>query len=289
MLTRRYELKFVVTASQKDHFLRAAREGLEGDPHGTDARYCVSSLYFDTACLKAYWDKLDGVAIRKKYRLRRYAVLEGSDLCWGAAFMEIKHRRNNTVYKERVPIDPAGLEVILRSPRELARLERHLARDVRSSPATVDAIVRAALKPGFGPTCVVSYRREAWLGSVDPRLRVTFDSFCCARRPEVRFSADIRQGHPLLSPTLFVMEVKFDHAIPTWIREITVAHALRPQRFSKYATAIDALELGVSMPAREPIQEPPEPAEPILMEDQLAPAPDRSDHCEELIGAGIRS
>ena len=246
MLSKRYEYKFVVTGSQKDRFLEAARPGLDADPHGQDAVYGISSMYFDTPCLQAYWEKLDGVAMRRKFRLRRYAVLNAATPIWGAAFMEIKHRRNNTVYKERVPITESGLEAILEAPSEMARLDRHAKQNGLASRATVEAVMRAASRPGFRPASVVSYRREAWLGRVDSRLRVTFDACCRACLPDARYSADIRAGQAIIAPNLFVMEIKFDHAIPTWIREITVAQELRLQRFSKYATSIEVLELAVA-------------------------------------------
>jgi SPX domain protein involved in polyphosphate accumulation len=246
MLSKRYELKFLVTGSEKERLIQAASPGLEPDPHGQDAVYGISSLYFDTPCLQAYWEKLDGVAIRKKFRLRRYAVLNAATPVWGAAFMEIKHRRNNTVYKERVPVAESGLEAILEEPSELARLDRHAEQNGLADRSTVEAVMRAASRPGFRPTSVVSYRREAWVGRVDNRLRVTFDAYCRACRPEVRYGADIRAGRAIVPPSLFVMEIKFDHAIPTWIREITVSHQLRLQRFSKYATSIEALELATA-------------------------------------------
>jgi SPX domain protein involved in polyphosphate accumulation len=251
MLSKRYELKFLITGEQKDRFLKAARPGLEADPHGRDAVYGISSLYFDTPCLQAYWEKLDGVAIRRKYRLRRYAALNGATPAWGAAFMEIKHRRNNTVTKERVSIGESGLETILETPTELARLDRYARRNGLASQSTVAAIMLAASRPGFRPASVVSYRREAWLGRVDHRLRVTFDACCRASRPETRYSADIRAGQAILPANLFVMEIKFDHAIPTWIREITVAHQVRLQRFSKYASSIEALQLAPIPPSRK--------------------------------------
>jgi SPX domain protein involved in polyphosphate accumulation len=251
MLSKRYELKFLITGREKERFIEAARPGLEADPHGRDAVYGISSLYFDSPCLQAYWEKLDGVAIRKKFRLRRYAALHGTTPTWGAAFMEIKHRRNNTVYKERVAISDSGLEAILREPTELTRLDQHATQNGTASRATVEAVMRAALRPGFQPASVVSYRREAWLGRVDHRLRVTFDACCRACLPATRYNADIRAGHAILPANLFVMEIKFDHAIPTWIREITVAHHLRLQRFSKYASSIEALNLAAALPSRK--------------------------------------
>jgi hypothetical protein len=248
MLTSRYELKFLVTAAQKDRFLEAARDGLAEDPHGSQAVYWISSVYFDTPWLGAYWDKLDGVRVRKKFRLRRYAIWEGETLEWHGAFMEIKHRRNNTIYKERVQLRDAAVDAILADATELTRLDRHLTGSAVRCRATLDAITRAAVEPGFRATAVVCYRREAWLGVVDPRLRVTFDSGCRACEPMVGMGVELWDGQPIVSPDLLVMEVKFDRVIPVWIREIVAAQGLRQKRVSKYAASVDALELRRRLP-----------------------------------------
>ena len=83
----RYELKFLVSAQTKSALLKHAQEGLTPDVHGEDGVYRVSSLYFDSPGREAYWEKLDGVRNRAKYRLRYY----GDEPLGQAAFMEIKH------------------------------------------------------------------------------------------------------------------------------------------------------------------------------------------------------
>ena len=41
-----------------------------------------------------------------------------------------------------------------------------------------------------------------------------------------------------------VMELKFDHAIPRWRRDVVAANRLRLDRFSKYAAGLQALQRG---------------------------------------------
>jgi len=40
---------------------------------------------------------------------------------------------------------------------------------------------------------------------------------------------------------MVVMEIKFDHAIPRWMRDIAVAQGPRLQRFSKYVAGTEAI------------------------------------------------
>ena len=45
---------------------------MKRDEHAVDGRYFVRSLYFDNASDKALREKLDGVNIREKFRIRCY-------------------------------------------------------------------------------------------------------------------------------------------------------------------------------------------------------------------------
>lgn len=42
------------------------------DPHTVDGRYYIRSLYFDNLADKALREKIDGVNIREKFRIRCY-------------------------------------------------------------------------------------------------------------------------------------------------------------------------------------------------------------------------
>ena len=242
MLTGRYELKFPITVQQKHRFLEAARDRLQPDPHGTNAVYRVSSQYFDTSDFAAYWEKVDGEAIRKKYRLRYYSVEAGRQAHVGAAFMEIKHRINNTVYKERVRLSDDGAEKILSDSKQLVHLADHVVGEDRAKQSTIDSVVRAASVPGFAAANVITYLREAWMGQEDDqRLRLTFDTRCQAYSPSQYLDVNSEAGSSVLPGNMFIMEIKFNHAIPCWIREIVASHGVTLQRFSKYAVGGESL------------------------------------------------
>lgn len=243
MQLRRYELKFPIDVPQKAGVLERARHGLQEDPHGRNAAYRVSSVYFDTPDLSAFWEKLDGQAVRKKFRLRYYSISESTEPRVASAFMEIKHRVNSVVYKERVRLTEEGANAILDDGRQLSRLNDHVSPNENHKRATIDSIVRAAAKPGFAAVHVISYLREAWMGRLDDRLRLTFDSCCQAYPPGAFLDVGARGSEFLIPPDMFVMEIKFDHAIPRWIRDISVREGVILQRFSKYAAGVEAIGL----------------------------------------------
>ncbi len=234
-------MKYLITAAQRERFLSAAKSGLQEDPHGRSAVYRVSSQYYDSANLSAYWEKLDGEAVRKKFRLRYYSTDESDNPRVSAAFMEIKHRIDHTVYKERVRLTDDGANDILSDARALVELDKFVVEKDQSKQSTINAIKRAAQSHGFSAVNVISYLREAWEGLVDRRLRLTFDASCQALAPDAYLDVNANRGRHIIPADMVVMEIKFDHAIPRWMRDIAVAQGPRLQRFSKYAAGTEAI------------------------------------------------
>lgn len=186
-----------------------ARGVLFPDQHGL---YRVTSQYYDTPDLKAYWEKIDGVNPRRKIRLRTYNQ--------GPSFLEIKRRDGQTVSKFRIGV-PEGLEAAvpleelvekMEPSQGLQRFERFCDREV------------------LLPSAVIRYQREAWVDSHHERLRVTFDHFCT-----------VGESTPFLPPTAVVLEIKFTQVLPVWLRELLTFQGLLPERLSKYVRGVDAL------------------------------------------------
>ena len=241
MITR-YEIKFVVNHSQKQLFLAAAQRALHADPHGENACYQVTSVYFDSRQFDLYWSKIDGQSVRCKLRLRYYG---GPDQSHGfderVGFLELKHRIKDSVHKQRIQLSSSDAHRILEDSAAL--------RDVREFAPEPDAdtsVVAACIERLYAahellPTTVISYRREAWIGLVDTQLRVTFDQMAHAYRPESLRASGLRYGLPIIAPDQYVLEIKFNDVVPRWIRDIVVEQGLAPRRFSKYASGIEAL------------------------------------------------
>jgi len=242
-LFERYELKFVISVERKNKSLEAALPGLMKDPHGTNAQYRVSSLYFDSPDLECYYEKLDGIERRRKFRLRYYGEInkDGEDV-WNnrTAFLEIKHRIANSVFKERVQLSSEGAQQILKQG-DLALLGDCVDPKDKNKSSTINTVIRSAICGHYAPITVISYKREAWMGTSDDRLRVTFDKLCQAYVPENYLEVSRGIGAPLIPGNYVVMEVKFNRAIPRWIRDIILQQRLQVRRFSKYAQGLEAL------------------------------------------------
>ena len=86
----------------------------------------------------------------------------------------------------------------------------------------------------------MQYRREAWAGAFDSRLRVTFDrEICCARA-----DGGIDVPHPSLWKPVnaegVVLELKLDYAFPDWLLGMIRTFDLSRRSFSKYVRSIRA-------------------------------------------------
>lgn len=226
----RYEFKFLVNAETKKKILDKLKPGLIPDPHAVQGSYRITSLYFDTLDHAAFWDKLDGQAIRKKVRLRYYGEQPERP------FLEMKGRYYQQVLKRRFPLDP-----------ELGKACLDLDLDLRDipfqakNPGEEEAfyeIQKLATTKFLRGAVVIAYLREAWVGRIDPGLRVTFDHFCQAHAPGSHLASATHAGLPFLDEKQIVFELKFNRRVPLWVRDELANCLVRPTRISKYAAGL---------------------------------------------------
>ena len=72
----RYEFKYILNKSLSDKIERESRYFMQYDSHikkDLGNRYFVRSLYFDNSLSSNFYEKVDGMKIRNKYRLRTYS------------------------------------------------------------------------------------------------------------------------------------------------------------------------------------------------------------------------
>ncbi|MFQ5611410.1 MAG: VTC domain-containing protein [Anaerolineae bacterium] len=230
----RYELKYLLDREQCQGVIRALSAYLTPDAHGDgDGRYAITSLYYDTADYKAYWDKIDGHKFRRKVRVRIYGdqVVTSDTRC----FVEIKQRLNKTLQKKRV-ILPYSVATALCGAGEPVRQDLS-----EIDQATVGEVRYLQHTLQLQPACVVSYDRLAFEGSeYDPGLRVTFDTNLKGRIHDLSLlSQTYAESHLVLPPQWCVMEIKVNYRVPYWLTELIGRHRCTLRRISKYCTALE--------------------------------------------------
>ncbi len=228
----RYELKYVIHASRQAAMARDLLHFLSPDENGDrDGCYRVTSLYFDSPDLTFYRSKIEGLRYRRKLRIRIYP---GSDLRRvTTGFAEIKQRMNRTVQKRRIALPLDDAMALCRGAYDPLGLDGEDA-------DTASEILYMVRVMHLRPRCVVSYRRRAFMGGrYEQGMRVTFDTLLQGRTTSLTVDEAAR-NHYFLPPDWFVMEVKVNERIPTWMTSLLARHECTLQRVSKYCSAVSS-------------------------------------------------
>ena len=109
----RYEFKYILKKSLSDRIEDEIKNFMKYDGFvhkELDNRYFVRSLYFDNKFFSNFYEKVDGMKIRKKYRLRTYGETFDSKV---PIFLEVKGRYQERSYKNRTIINHKDLNLFL--------------------------------------------------------------------------------------------------------------------------------------------------------------------------------
>jgi SPX domain protein involved in polyphosphate accumulation len=228
----RFELKYVIPASEQPALVREIRRQMTPDTHGGERGYRVTSLYYDSPDLRCYWSKREGIKFRRKVRIRSYGYATQAPT--HPVMVEIKQRIDRTVQKRRVAL-PLASAYALCDGDPIEESGDELDRDVISE---VTLLVRVL---ALRPACVISYSRQAWLGGpYDPGLRLTFDTQLSCRGPE-RGLGSGGEACYFLPPDWVVMEIKANDKVPIWVTRLVSTHGLGLTRISKYCQGMARL------------------------------------------------
>lgn len=219
----RHEYKYEI--SYVDYYELRARLGclMARDPHvDADGKYRIHSLYFDNYNDVALREKLDGVALREKFRIRYYG---GSP---AHLSLEKKQKVNGLCLKVSAPITRAVCEALIAGePLSLGEDTPPLLREL-------DFKMKSRL---LRPRRVVSYTREPYIFAPG-NVRVTFDMELGGASPQ-----DFFAPVPLaaLRGDRMILEVKYDAFLPAVIANALQIGEIRVGAFSKYAACREIL------------------------------------------------
>ncbi len=233
----RLEYKYLVRYEHLDRFRNLIKPFLERDAYtsnGEIPEYSVRSIYFDTPTLRYYVEKIEGIDLRKKLRIRGY---NGGGYN-PEVFLEIKRKNIQSVWKNRAPLYYKKVQEFLRT----GDVDRFIITD--NGIAMADENARRFLfhvyQHALQPIVLVTYEREAYTGRFDRSLRLTIDkNLRSAIYPELDhlFSED---GMKRCIPHHFVVEVKFNKRMPNWINAILGELGVRRRAVSKYCIGLEA-------------------------------------------------
>ena len=195
----RHEYKYLISRADAELLKLRLPHIMERDPHaGETGTYTIRSLYFDDFLNTAYYDKMDGVDYRAKYRIRFY------DYDSSLLKLEKKEKKGNLTRKTAQTItknDARALEYALSSgcPDTKEGLTEELRIRCQSE--------------GLRPRILVDYDRTPFICR-DGNTRITLDENVRTRPYIAHLFASPRAMIPVMDPDQVILEVKFDDFLP---------------------------------------------------------------------------
>ncbi len=237
----RYEVKYFVSDSLLPLIRADIAPYITLDTHvefKDTKQYTVRSMYFDTPNFDYYFDKLEGVGMRKKVRMRVYHDNTDETI----AFLEVKEKMEVPLIKYRVPFRAINTLQLFKSSKAENYMIENIPK-IENVPQNASKFFYYLHSEHLKPVILVVYDREPYNCKFDNTTRVTFDKNLRSHPyPQIH---DIYNEESVL-PTLrgqFILEVKYDYVYPVWLKQIIRKYDLRAEAVSKYLMCIDQHKL----------------------------------------------
>lgn len=213
----RHEWKHEINDLDRLVLLTRLSAVMKRDAHAAGGSYQIRSLYFDTAGDKALREKIDGVNIREKFRIRFY----NGDT--GFIVLEKKSKINGLCGKQSCRVSAEEAQRIV---------EGDIGWMVDSGRPLCTELYSKMRSQGLRPKTIVDYTREPFVFAPG-NVRVTIDR-------DVRtgiFRTDFLDPKTLTLPagdSPIILEVKWDEYLPDIIKDAVTIPGRRVAAFSKY-------------------------------------------------------
>ena len=216
----RHEVKHEISNHDMLILRQRLRAVMQPDSHAVNGRYEIRSLYFDNLEDKALREKLDGVKIREKYRIRLYNHNHSM------ISLERKFKHGSLGYKTSASLTKEQAQAIADGDVEWMS---------RSNDEVILGFYTRIRNEGLKAKVIVDYIREPFIFAPG-NVRVTLDynirtSMSCTDflNPDC-ITVPIKD-----SPC--ILEVKWDNYLPDVIRDAVQLDGRCSAAFSKYAAS----------------------------------------------------
>ncbi len=225
MNTRKYrhEIKFIIS-KQMSLILKqrlALAMNIDKNSVNLDNTYFIRSLYFDDINSTAYYEKIDGVLYRKKYRIRIY----NNDSSF--IRLERKWKHNNMTSKDQLKISKENCINLLTN--QFDNIDKELLNNSLMKEFITDIKVF-----GLKPSVIVDYKRLAYTYHIS-EVRITFDERIKSGLYNCNLFNMNRITYDVIDNNEVVLEVKFNEVLPEHISIILQTIPMYRQAVSKFA------------------------------------------------------
>ena len=214
----RHEVKHEISNHDMLILRQRLRAVMKSDSHAIDGKYEIRSLYFDNLDDKALKEKLDGVSVREKYRIRLY----NSDP--SVIHLERKFKCKGLGYKNSTSLTPEQAQAIADGDIEWMS---------QSDDEVILGLYTRMRNEGLRARVIVDYTREPFVFTAG-NVRVTLDY---GIRTGLRCT-DFLKSDCVTVPVKdspCILEVKWDNYLPDVIRDAVQLENRHSAAFSKYA------------------------------------------------------
>ncbi|MFH1515138.1 MAG: polyphosphate polymerase domain-containing protein [bacterium] len=266
-MANRLEYKYLVSSELLNPIRTDILPYVEVDPFAQKRyakEYIVRSVYCDTPRFDCYWEKIEGLKVRKKFRIRGYDHPEKNSV----VFLEIKSKYENFITKSRAPLLWEHLQNVLAAHD----LDKYIISFSGNGEEKIDArrFLYNYYRRTLRPTVLIIYEREAFFSKFNPSLRLSFDKNL---RSTLFPSMDMlyrEEQVKLAMRKYFILEVKFYTGLPAWVQSIIKRYQLSRMALSKYTICLDSHQTPGKFSRRDL---------PLLSQFQFVPETPKVEYC----------
>ena len=214
----RHEVKHEINAMDLLILRQRLSAVMKRDPHVVGGIYEIRSLYFDNVDDKALHEKIDGVNIREKYRIRLY----NRDA--SIIHLERKFKHGGLGYKDSASLTAEQAQKIVKGDIQWL---------AESGNEVLVWFYSRLRNEGLKPKVIVDYTREPFIYGPG-NVRVTLDYNIRTGLNCIDFLNPECVTIPV-KDTPNILEVKWDNFLPDIIRDIIQLGSRRSSAYSKFA------------------------------------------------------
>lgn len=199
----RHEFKYLISEADARLLKLRLQHVMKPDPHaGATGRYTIRSLYFDDLSHSAFYEKVDGIDFRSKYRLRIY------NYSLNTIKLEKKEKLGNLTRKTAQTVTTAQAMALNRDSRP----------DFPGKTGLLEELAVKMRSSGVRPMVLVDYDRTPFI-CPDGNTRITLDENLRTRPFCTDLDASPDAMIPVLEQGQVILEVKFDDFLPGYLAD----------------------------------------------------------------------
>lgn len=192
---------------------------LDKDSYGNDGKYEIHSLYFDDYKDTCARENDAGISKRCKYRIRYYNEQ------YQFMKLECKEKNEGRCHKESCLITFEEYQKILEGDMEGLFWQ--------SSKLLLRKFCLWCMTKRSEPKAIIHYERTAYIEEIT-NMRITLDENISVSDDFYHFADGDYIRYPIQEQGQYVLEVKFDHMLPGYVRRMITNSHLVQTAFSKY-------------------------------------------------------